>query len=114
MARTKQMMKNKATQPGCAYIRHALAAKRAHAKMDVDKIRKRNANHECTGGIKRAKKWKPGRKALQEIRVFQRTTNFVISKAPFQRIVKEVTENIKPGFRFQSAAVGALQVDYLV
>ena len=111
MARVKQMMKNKTTQAGCAYIRHVLAAKRAQTKMKLNKIRHETSGHVFTGGIKKPRRWKPGSKALHEIRVFQRTTNLVINKAPFQRLVKEITGNIKAGFRFQSAATGALQVD---
>ena len=104
------MVKFRKTQPGCSYIKHVLATKRAQAKVKLDKIRQELKNSNLTGGIKRARKWKPGSKALHEIRLFQRTTNMVINKAPFQRLVREITEKIKPEIRFQSAAVGALQV----
>lgn len=114
MARTKQMMSCGTTQPGCAYIRHVLATKRAQAKTNFEKVRKQVKSLELTGGIKRARRWKPGAKALHEIRVFQRSFNLVINKVPFQRLVREITESIKPGFRFQSAAIGALQVNPLL
>ena len=110
MARTKQMVKHKTTQSGCSYIRHVLATKRAQTRVKVDRVRKEMKNVELTGGIKRTKRWKPGRKALHEIRLFQRSTNLVLNKAPFQRLVREITEKIISGIRFQSAAIGALQV----
>ena len=106
------MLKHKAVQAGCAYVRHVLATKRAQTKVKIDRIRK-EMKHELTGGIKRTKRWKPGRKALHEIRLFQRSTNLVLNKAPFQRLVREITEKIKSGIRFQSAAIGALQVSHV-
>ena len=47
--------------------------------------------------------------ALSEIRKYQQTTNLLIRKLPFQRLVKEVALNFKNDLRFQSAAIGALQ-----
>ncbi|XP_074662398.1 histone H3.3-like [Tubulanus polymorphus] len=68
-----------------------------------------------TGGIKKSKR--PGRVALREIRQFQKSTELLIKKMPFQRLVKEITHSIKPDLRFQSVALEALQVaveDFLI
>ena len=51
----------------------------------------------------------PIAKALKEIRALQRSTELLIPKAPFQRLVREICDDIAPGLRFQSAAMGALQ-----
>lgn len=53
-----------------------------------------------------------GENALREIRKYQKSTNLVIPKIPFQRLVKQViTEMFEDrGYRMQSAAVEALQV----
>ncbi len=34
--------------------------------------------------------WRPGTVALREIQKFQKTTNLLIKKAPFQRLVRKV------------------------
>ena len=51
----------------------------------------------------------PIAKALREIRTLQRSTELLIPKAPFQRLVREICDGIAPGLRFQSTAMGALQ-----
>ncbi|KAJ6230638.1 histone H3.1 [Anaeramoeba flamelloides] len=48
-------------------------------------------------------------KALREIKNLQKSTNLLIPKASFFRSVRSIALNIKPGLRFQSAAVMALQ-----
>ena len=48
------------------------------------------------------------RSVLRDIRRLQRTTNLLIPKVAFQRLVKEVAANIDSSLRFQSAAIGAL------
>lgn len=60
---------------------------------------------------------RPGTKALQEIRKYQKSTDLLIAKLPFQRLVREVTQDIRNDLRFQSMALLALQEaaeDYLV
>ncbi|KAI1622229.1 hypothetical protein EDD37DRAFT_567307, partial [Exophiala viscosa] len=47
--------------------------------------------------------------ALREIRKLQQVTNLLMPKAPFQRLVREITNEIKEGTRFQASALGALQ-----
>ena len=50
----------------------------------------------------------PGVVALQEIRRYQKSTELLIQKLPFQRLVKELTMKISSNIRWQVAAVGAL------
>ena len=54
-------------------------------------------------------RFRPGIVALREIRRYQKTTELLIKKLPFQRLVREIAQNIKPDIRFQSTAVMALQ-----
>jgi histone H3 len=61
------------------------------------------------GGIKKPHRYRPGTVALREIRQYQRGTENLIRKLPFQRLVREVTGEIFPQFRMQSAALSALQ-----
>jgi histone H3 len=63
------------------------------------------------GGVKKPHRYRPGTVALLEIRRFQKITELLIRKAPFQRIVHKITQNLFPhkDLRFQSLAVLALQ-----
>jgi histone H3 len=47
--------------------------------------------------------------ALREIRKYQKSTELLIRKLPFQRLVREVTQDFMPDLRFQSHAIQALQ-----
>jgi len=62
------------------------------------------------GEIKKKKRrYRPGVRALMEIRQFQKTTNLLIRRAPFQRLVRELAQNIFADIRFQATAIEALQ-----
>lgn len=88
-----------------------------------------------TAGVKKVRRFRPGTVALREIRkyqvspkppkliqlilkllkvnvciIFQRSTETLIRKLPFQRLVREIAQDFKHDLRFQSAAIGALQV----
>lgn len=64
-----------------------------------------------TGGGVKKRKFRPGTKALMEIRKYQKTTTSIIPKAPFLRLVKGIIMyvNGKTDMKIQSEAVGALQ-----
>ena len=61
------------------------------------------------GVIKKPHRYRPGTVALREIRKYQKSTEFLIRKAPFQRLVREITQGHKGDLRFQSSALGASQ-----
>lgn len=63
-----------------------------------------------TGAIKIPHRYRPGTVALREIRRYQKSTELLIRKLPFQRLVREIAQDYKSDLRFQSAAIGALQV----
>ncbi|KAF1974510.1 histone-fold-containing protein [Bimuria novae-zelandiae CBS 107.79] len=58
------------------------------------------------------RRYKPGTVALKEIRKYQKTTELLLLRAPFQRLVREICQNVTledgPN-RWQSQAVAALQ-----
>jgi histone H3 len=51
----------------------------------------------------------PGTVALREIRRFQKSTELLCPKLPFQRLVREVAQDFNTNLRFQSHAIMALQ-----
>ena len=46
------------------------------------------------GGVKKPHRYRPGTVALREIRKFQKTTELLIRKAPFQRLVRKIAQKI--------------------
>ena len=94
MARTKHTAR-KAT--GSKQPRKAVSVKTSHAKGPA------------AGGIKRTHRFRPGTVALRDIRRYQKSTELLIRKLPFQRLVREIANDYKTDLRFQSSAILALQ-----
>jgi histone H3 len=63
----------------------------------------------ATGGVKKPHRYRPGTVALREIRRYQKSTDLLIRKLPFQRLVREIAQDFKSDLRFQGSAVLALQ-----
>ena len=62
------------------------------------------------GQIGKPRRFRPGTVALRQIRKYQKSTELLIMKLPFQRLVKEVVFSMfKERYRFQSTALLALQ-----
>ena len=70
---------------------------------------KATAKAARAGGVKRPHRFRPGTVALREIRKFQKSTELLIRKLPFQRLVRDIAGAFKQDLRFQSSAVLALQ-----
>ena len=77
-------------------------------KVKTCKIR--NTEKKQINRKRKQSRYRPGHRALMEIRLFQKTTGCLIKKLPFQRLVKEITHAIKEGFKMQAQAIMALQV----
>ena len=54
-------------------------------------------------------RYRAGTVALKDIRHYQGSTALLIRKLPFQRVVREIAQDIKTDLRFQSAAILCLQ-----
>ncbi|KAG8822325.1 histone H3.1 [Serendipita sp. 399] len=95
MARTKQTARK---STGGKAPRKQLATKQA-----------RKTSTTVTAGVKKPHRFRPGTVALREIRRYQKSTELLIRKLPFQRLVREIAQDYKTDLRFQSSAVMALQ-----
>jgi histone H3 len=60
-------------------------------------------------GVKKPHRYRPGTVALREIRRYQKSTELLIRKLPFQRLAREIAQDFKTDLRFQGSAVLALQ-----
>ena len=94
MARTKQTARK---STGGKAPRKQLATKAARKSAPA------------TGGVKKPHRFRPGTVALREIRRYQKSTELLLRKAPFQRLVREVASQYKNDLRFQATAIAALQ-----
>ncbi|XP_004640162.2 uncharacterized protein LOC101574700 [Octodon degus] len=94
MARTKQTARK---STGGKAPRKQLATKAARKSAPA------------TGGVKKPHRYRPGTVALREIRRYQKSTELLIRKLPFQRLGREIAQDFKTDLRFQSSAVMALQ-----
>nr|XP_035162664.1 histone H3.3A-like [Callithrix jacchus] len=94
MARTKQTPCNSTSGKA---PRKPLATKAIHKSAP------------STGGVKKPHSYRPGTVALHEIRRYQKSTELLIHKLPFQRLVREIAQDFKTDLHFQSAAISALQ-----
>ena len=94
MARTKQTARK---STGGKAPRKQLATKAARKSAPA------------TGGVKKPHRYRPGTVALREIRKYQKSTELLIRKLPFQRLVREIAQDFKADLRFQSVAILALQ-----
>jgi histone H3 len=63
----------------------------------------------AAGGVKKPHRYRPGTVALREIRKYQKSTELLLRKLPFQRLVREISQEFKNDLRFQSTALLALQ-----
>ena len=96
MARTKQTAR---MSTGGKAPRKELATKAARM----------TANFYGAGAIRKPHRYRPGTVALRQIRKYQKSTELLIRKLPFQRLVREVAQDYKCDLRFQSTAIMALQ-----
>ena len=58
---------------------------------------------------KKKRKYRAGTVALKEIRRYQRSTELLIRKLPFQRLARSIVQEYAPNFRIQTGALAALQ-----
>lgn len=102
MARTKQTARKnaggKAPRKNLSQVGIVGAANKAARK-----------SAPASGGIKKPHRFRPGTVALREIRKYQKSTELLLRKLPFQRLVREIATEFKTDLRFQSTAVLALQ-----
>ncbi len=66
-------------------------------------------NNEKNNLVKKPRRYRPGTVAMREIRRYQKSTELLIRKLPFQRLVREIAAEFMNDLRFQSTAINALQ-----
>ena len=100
-----------------AELKRILAEKREEKyKKAAARMTKKGVQKAPKGGVKKRYRYRPGTVALKQIRQYQKSTELLIRKLPFQQLVREIasdSEVIKLPLcgmvRFQSVAIMALQ-----
>jgi histone H3 len=88
------------------------SARAKGSRKETSEVKKtQNTKKEHMGGVKRPHRFKPGTVALREIRRFQKSTELLIPKAPFQRLVKEIVNEIEPDTRMSLQGLEMLRCD---
>ncbi|KAJ8587440.1 histone-fold-containing protein [Rhizopogon salebrosus TDB-379] len=80
--------------------------------------RQSDADEEEQGAQRKKRRYRPGTLALREIRKYQRSTDLLLRRLPFSRVVREIALDMmtdtnynmaETGLRWQSSAILALQ-----
>jgi len=80
----------------------------APRKQSAVKVAKRT---QPAGAVTKPHRYRPGAVALREIRKYQKGTELLIRKLPFERLVREIAQDFltQTDLRFPSSAMLALQ-----
>lgn len=87
------------------------AIESAGRKVSQRVSRRRSRGRQSSSMTSKPKRrFRPGVRALMEIRKFQKSTRFLIPKLPFARVVREIIMTFVPAdYRIQTLALEALQ-----
>lgn len=91
--------------------RKAVAFKKTKKALVGGKIPRKDMG-ASGGGIKKPHRFRPGTVALRQIRKYQKSTDLLMRKAPFIRLVRDIADSVKvteDPIRFTGTALGALQ-----
>lgn len=72
-------------------------------------MKEENKKISISNEVKKFHRYRAGTVALREIRKYQKSTELLIRKLPFQRLVREIAQDFRGDLRFQGSAILALQ-----
>jgi histone H3 len=105
MARTKQTARSIAQK---APRKNTGGKKTAKPSKSASSATKK-ASKSASPGTKRPHRFRAGTVALREIRKYQKSTELLMRKLPFQRLVREIAQDYKNDVRFTKVSIAALQ-----
>lgn len=118
MARTKAQVSKSASDPNHPILTTKKSIGKIGGKTKRASLVGLPTKRSSTGGKQttvsgvKNKRYRPGTVALREIRYFQKSTQLLLRKSPFSRLVREVAQNLfqnSDALLWQSAAILALQ-----
>ena len=87
---------------------HKKSVEKAPRKKITSKAARKGAQPPDAGRVKKPHRFRAGTVALREIRRYQKTTDLLLRKLPFQRLVREIAQE-QGEVRWQKSAIMALQ-----
>jgi histone H3 len=97
------------TKPAGRKSRAATGSTRTSNSSGVLQKKLACKNFSSTAVIKKPQRFRPGTVALREIRKFQISSQLMIRRLPFQRLVRDIAKDFSAKLRFQGSAMEALQ-----
>ena len=80
--------------------RHKVPAKKHQVQSKGSKASKADKKTApAEGGVKR--RWRAGTVALREIKRYQKQTKVMLPRAPFQRLVRDISKELDQELRFK-------------
>ena len=90
--------------------RTKLQAKKEGARKKSGDTKANRKTAPASGGVEgKKRRWRSGTVALREIKKYQKLTKLLMQRAPFQRVVREITKPMNPEARYTPDALLALQ-----
>ena len=100
----------KHASPSHAQLAKTGAAKKAtKARKALPTTNPKRKAAPATGGVKKPHRYRAGTVALREIKKFQKSTDLLLRKLPFARLVKEISDSFGKKYRWSEEAILALQ-----
>lgn len=106
MARTKQTARKSTSKK--MVVSQRVAEKVIQINLEKEKSRKQGEKEVEKKNLKR---YRPGPMSLREIKKYQNSTDLIMPKLSFQRVVREISQQVAFktfDFRYQAAALYAL------
>jgi histone H3 len=88
--------------------RKTSGGKTPRKSLGAKTIRKTTSTTDSQG-VKKIHRYRPGTVALREIKRYQKSSDLLLRKLPFQRLVRELASGYRGDLKFQSSALSALQ-----
>lgn len=120
MPRTPSRKPSTKLSVGGASNRKSTPSRRKNAARDTPSLtgaKKGKSPSSPAASATRPHRYRAGTRSLMEIRKFQRSTQFLIRRLPFARLVKEITQDFHHALRWRADAIEALQhasEDYII
>ncbi|KRX01284.1 Histone-fold [Pseudocohnilembus persalinus] len=99
MARTKSYAKHKSQ-----ITNKSLLKKKLHTSQSSSE-----SNNQSQIQIQKKRRYRPGTICLREIKKYQKSTQLLIRKLPFQRLVRDISKFFELQARWQERAIHVLQ-----
>ena len=100
----------------CKQTAHkSTGGKAPRVQLSTKAARPARRNAPLVGGVKKPHRYRPGTVALREIHKYQKSTDHLICKAPFQRLVREIygdvasVSHVSSDYKWQGSSILALQ-----